>query len=342
MAEEKTNTTENFSCINYQRSGVPTVFDVKGKEYVNWGEDNAFPQYLYDLYLKNSNLQAIVNNMVDYCLGENVTISDTALLDEHTLSACIFDYVLFGGFALEGLRSANGELVQLNHIDVQWVRVNEELTTAYICNEWGSWRRNNIVTLPLYDDAQKQPHFLYYFRGTITRHINPIPCYVSALKSIEILNNTRNYHLHNLENNFSGSVLVALNGTSIKSTELQSIKKQLEGEYTGTDNAGKVLLINNTNSEGKVEVQRLTPDNAGDLYQNLATSAVDDIFVAFRMNPILCGKNVQTGFSREEFEQAFALYYATVIRPLQATICGCFDTFGIALQFNKFIIDWGN
>ncbi len=332
----------NFSCINYKDSQTPTSFDYKGgKDYVLWGENNKFPQYLYEMYLLNSNLQAVANNIADYVMGQDVQISNSVILTEDDLSRCVFDFVLFGGFALEGLRSANGEIVQLNHIDVQWVRVDEDLTTAYISSEWGKWKPKSLVTLPLYDDAQKQSHFLYYYRGKITRHINPIPMYVSALKSIEILNNTRNYHLHNLENNFAGSVVVSLNGTSIKATELKEIKKQLEGEYTGTDNAGKVLLINNANADGKVEIQRLTPDNAGDLYQNLANSAVDDIFVAFRMNPILCGKNVATGFTKEEFEQAFALFYCTVIKPIQAVFVKCIGDLGVEVVFNKFVIDWG-
>jgi capsid portal protein len=337
----KKEKTENFSCINYRESSVPTIFDrkINGKEYVNWGEDNKFPQYLYDLYLRNSNLQAVVNNITDYVMGENVIIDGVLTADD--LARCVFDYILFGGFAVEGLRSANGDIVQLNHIDVQWVRVNEDVTTAYISNDWGVWRPKKMHILPLYNEDEKQSHFLLYYRGKITRAVNPIPMYVSALKSIEILNNTRNYHLHNLENNFAGSVVVSLNGTSIKSTELQAIKRQLEGEYTGTDNAGKVLLINNANADGKVEVERLTPDNAGDLYQNLANSAVEDIFVAFRMNPILCGKNVATGFSKEEFEQAFSLFYATVIKPIQGEFVKSLLHVNVDIKFNKFIIDWG-
>jgi capsid portal protein len=343
MAEKAANSGDmQFSCIGYHECATPTVFDKKtSKDYISWGEDNKFPQYLYDLYLKNSNLQAVVNNITDYVMGENIQLSNELVLDANTLSKCVFDYILFGGFALEGLRSASGDIVQLNHIDVQWVRVNEDLTTAYISSKWGSFKPDKLDILPLFSESEKQNHFIYYYRGKVTRNINPIPSYVSALKSVEILNSTRNYHLHNLENNFAGSVVVSLNGTSIKASELQAIKKQLEGEYTGTDNAGKVLLINNANSEGKVEVSRLTPDNAGDLYQNLAKSAEDDIFVAFRMNPILCGKNVATGFSKEEFEQAFALFYATVIKPMQATLTACLEDLGQLVTFNKFIIDWG-
>lgn len=146
--------------------------------------------------------------------------------------------------------------------------------------------------------------------------------------------------MHNLQNNFTGSVLVALNGTSIKSSELQEIKAQLEGEYTGTENAGKVLLVNNANSDGKIEINRLSADNAGDLYSQLSESSIDDIFVAFRMNPILVGKNVSTGFSKQEFQQAYSLFDSTVILPIKKMFISEMKKLGVTISFNNFKINW--
>lgn len=337
---------QNFACVNYRPSIIPDCFDFKGAmEFIKWGEDNKFPLYLWDNYLKNSNLQSAVNTLCDYIVGEGITTDfDRINADGETLSdilaKSVFDYILFGGFALEGIRNQKGDIVRLNYINVQNIRVDEALTTAYLSNSWNQWNRKAMVTLPLWRGDETQDHFIFYFRGNITRNINPVPLYISALKSIEILNQTRNFHLHNLQNNFSGSVLVALNGTSIKSSELQEIKAQLEGEYTGTENAGKVLLVNNANSDGKIEVNRLSADNAGDLYQQLAESSVDDIFVAFRMNPILVGKNVSTGFSKQEFQQAYSLFDATVITPIKKTLQKQLAKLGVNIDFTDIKINW--
>lgn len=337
---------QNFACVNYKSTPIPDCYDFKGsQEYIKWGEDNKFPIYLFDNYLKNSNLQSAVNTLVDYIVGGGIETDFDRLNNQgqtlsDILSKCVFDYILFGGFCLEGIRNQKGEIVRLNYINVQNVRVDEGLTTAYLSNNWSNWSRKALYTLPLFNPNEIQDHFVFYYRGTITRNINPIPIYISALKSIEILNQTRNFHLHNLQNNFSGSVLVALNGTSIKASELQEIKTQLEGEYTGTDNAGKVMLINNVNSDGKIEVQRLSADNAGDLYQQLAESSVDDIFVAFRMNPILVGKNVATGFSKQEFQQAYSLFNSTVIAPIKRQISNEMKKMGVNIKFNDFQIEW--
>ena len=46
---------------------IPQLIEKKlsGREYVNYGLDNKFPNYLFDLYLRSSVLQSIINGCVD-------------------------------------------------------------------------------------------------------------------------------------------------------------------------------------------------------------------------------------------------------------------------------------
>lgn len=341
--------TENIIELKLGKESVivPEIVDKKtSKGYVNWGEDNKLPDYLWDSYLKCSNLQSIVNTVSDYIVGSGIDSTYTFLSDEdetieEVVKKITLDYILFGGFALECIRNAKGDVVRVNYQNVMNVRVDEELTTAYLSNKWGSWNGKNIITLPLFDKREKQPHFLLYFRGNITRNINPIPLWISALKSVEVLNQTRTFNLNNITNNFSGGAVISFNGTQLKSKEMKEIKEKLEAGYTGSDNAGKMLVVNNPNGEGKVEVTRLQPDNMGDLYRNLQDSSKDDLFVAFRCNPILLGKNdTNGGFNKQEFAEAYKLYNATVILPLQNNIVKCLKKIGLDIKFKPFKIDW--
>lgn len=320
---------------------VPDVVDKKtSKKYINWGEDNKLPNYLWDNYLSCSNLQAIVNTVVDFVIGEGV---DTVFSQESfadNIQKWVTDYILFGGFAVEGLRNRNGDIAQLNYINVMNVRVDEELTTAFLSNNWGSWSGKDIIELPLYKEDEKQPHFIYYFRGNITRHINPIPMYIASLKSIEILNNVKNFHLNNLTNGFTASTIINLNDGTIKTRELAEIKKQLEEKFTGSSNAGKFILMNGGDKEHEATVVRLDADNFGDLYKALTESSENDLYVAFRINPMLVGVNVQTGFSKEEFENAYALYHATMITPIKNIFIKQFEKLGVPVSFRDFKINW--
>ena len=320
---------------------VPDVVDKKtSKKYINWGEDNKLPNYLWDNYLSCSNLQAIVNTVVDFVIGEGVDTVFSQKDFAYNIRKWVTDYILFGGFAVEGLRNRNGDIAQLNYINVMNVRVDEELTTAFLSNNWGSWSGKDIIELPLYKEDEKQPHFIYYFRGNITRNINPIPMYIASLKSIEILNNVKNFHLNNLTNGFTASTIINLNDGTIKTRELSEIKKQLEEKFTGSSNAGKFILMNGGDKEHEATVVRLDADNFGDLYKALTESSENDLYVAFRINPMLVGVNVQTGFSKEEFENAFALYNSTVITPIKNIFIKQFEKLGAPVSFRDFKINW--
>lgn len=323
---------------------VPSLVDKKtSKKYINWGENNTLPQYLWDNYLKCSNLQALVNTVVDYTAGdgivtENKNYDKTSI--EEVIRKCIFDYTLFGGFAVECLRSRTDNVTQINYINVMNVRVDEELTTAFISNQWGIWSGKNIVQLPLFNPKKNQSHFVLYYRGTITRNINPVPMWFAALKSVEVLNQVRTYNLNNITNNFSSNFVITLNGTAIKSSELEEIEDKLNNKFAGAENAGKTLLINNTNSDGRVELTRLDSDKAADIYSNVQENSVNDLYVAFRINPLLVGINQQTGFNTQEFSNSYKLYEKTVIKPIQNEFIKCFKSIGIDISFNPFIINW--
>lgn len=328
----------NFALIAPTGVVVPSIIDKKtSKKYINWGEDNKLPDYLWDTYLKNSNLQAITNAVRDYVLGDGTDTN--APIKSNDLAKAILDYIIFGGFALEGIRSKKGEIVVLKYINVMNVRVDEDLTTAYISNQWGQWGAKDLKELPLYN-GNDQEHFVYYYRGDITRNINPVPMYIGALKSIEILNSTRNFHLNNLENNFSVNAIINLNNGNIKTRELEEIKNQLTEGFCGTNNAGKFLLVNGGDKDHAATIERLQSDQFGDLYKALDESSKEDIFTAFRINPMLVGVNVATGFSKEEFANAFALYNRTVIRPLRTNVTECFEEMGFSLNFSEFKINW--
>lgn len=337
------NNVELKFAIVTQNSGeeIVNVIDRKNSsgKWVSWGSKNDLPKQLWDNYLKCSNLQTIVNAIYDYIIGDGVITNFTNDISS-VIEKCIFDDILFGGFAIECIRGRNGNIVQINYIDVQNVRVNEALDTAYLSPKWGSYSGKDIVELPLYNPEEKQNHFIYFNRGRVTRNINPIPTYIASLKSIEILNSTRNFHLSNLKNGFNASAIINLNNGNIKTKELKEIQERLENNFTGSENAGKFLLINGGDREHQATVARLNADNFSDLYGALDKSSKEDIFVAFRINPILVGQNVATGFSKEEFEQAYKLFEATVIKSWKNKINKCFNEIGIEITFKPFVINW--
>lgn len=343
----KPNKSENFefSSIMVTPSGcvVSDVVDRKtNRDWINWGYDNQMPKILFDNYMKCSNLQAIVQTITDYIIGEGITSNfiNSKIDFEDEVKKMVFDYVLFGGFSFEAIRNAGNQIVFIRHINIMNVRVDEDLTTAYISPKWNQYSAKDMVTLPLFDGTGTQKHFIYFYRGNITRGINPVPMYISALKSIEILNQTREFHMQNLKNGFSASVLISFNNGIIKKKELEDIQLKLEDNYQGATNAGKVILVTSSDKEHAPTIERLEGDNFKDQYFALQESSVNDLFTAFRINPVLLGNNFASGFQAVEYQNIFELYFKTVIKPMQNNIIKVFHHIGIEIEFKKFNIQF--
>ena len=62
---------------------------------------------------------------------------------------------------------------------------------------------------------------------------------------------------------------------------------------------------------------KLETEDAGEKYKSLIERTKSELFTAFRAIPNLFGLPTATGFSNEEYEQAFKLYNRTVVRPIQ-------------------------
>ena len=50
---------------------LPTEKKVQGKDMVEWGERNLYPDYLLDLYKTTSSLRSVINGTADFIVGDN-------------------------------------------------------------------------------------------------------------------------------------------------------------------------------------------------------------------------------------------------------------------------------
>ena len=61
--------TSNVLYIKFENHKVPEFKEVKNKEYIYFGEDNNYPDYLIELYLRCAKHNAIINGKTNYIYG---------------------------------------------------------------------------------------------------------------------------------------------------------------------------------------------------------------------------------------------------------------------------------
>lgn len=326
---------------------LPVEKVIPGKGYVQWGERNRYPDYIYTLYGEVPTLQSIIDGNIDYIAGDNITILRVGDNPEGIMNAAgdtveeqvrdiAGDYELFGGFALQVIRNMGGGIAGISYIDMRYLRTNEECTVFWYSEEWNKGGVGKAIRYPVFipdlewaalDEKARTEHassILLVKR--IHRQTYPRPLFASAIKACEIERCIDTYHLNAINNGFYGSMVVNFNNGLPEDRIKEEIEKDFNDKFAGQENAGRIMFSWNRNRESRTELITPQIQDYGERYNSLATRARQQIFTSFRANPNLFGIPTDNkGFSNEEYVESFQLYNRTQIRPVQKMICDAYD-----------------
>lgn len=352
MQNKDKNKTLNFTKVVSTTHEIPKYKCVSAKNapYVKFGEDNLFPDYLYELFHNSSQMAAIILQMKNYVLGSGITsnfhlkiVNRKLETFENFIDKLVFDYLLYGGFAFQIIKNKLGQIAELNHLDFKYIRVDEDETKVFFSKDWDKGRRTPLV-YDRWDVNSNSSNSVFYFKGYLTRECYPEPFYISCLTSLEISTQIGTFHLNNLLNGFNPSSIINFNsGGNLPEDVMDEIENAVTEKFCGTENNSKILLSFNDDITHKTTFERLPDDGSIDKYNNLIVTTEKDIFRAFRMNKLLLGDSSEnTGFNKQAYLESFALYQKTVIQPIQNEIEQVIN--GVlgegALHFEEFTIDW--
>jgi capsid portal protein len=340
-----------FSIMSNDVRIVPDVVEkkVSGKDYVFYGEENKFPQYVWNLYLKSAILQGIVNGTCDFVSGNGI-ISNLPIAQmnsdgdelEDLIRKISMDYNIFGGFCFQVIKDYNGAIKELYWLDMQNIRLNEEGDKAYYCEKWNQYGAK-AIEYEVWNPKKNQSNFVVYYKGHISRGLYPVPRFIGALAAIETSTEIGKFHLNNILNNLTSSAIINFNNGEPSEEQKKMIEKKLNDKFSGANNAGKNMIVFNNSKEEAVTIERLGEDNFDKKFETLSKSTREEIFISFRATPALFGLNPENnGFSKAEFLESFELYNKCVVKPIQNDIKRVFDKlFNMenSIQFKKFTLE---
>lgn len=323
-----------------------------GQNRVIWGDGNRYPDYLLGLYMSVPTLGSIINGNVDYIAGDDIKIVAPDFAEgimnrrgdtiQEQIRDIAKDYEIYGGFALEVIRNAEGGIAEINHLDIRFIRTNKDCTVFYYSEDWGkSASSRNVFTYPAFmpnldwislDEQARDLHAAsVVFVKNIKTQTYPMPIYAQAVKSCEIERAIDDYHLNSINNGFTSSMIINFNNGIPSDEQQDEIEKEVNEKFGGYQNAGRIMLSFNPNRESAATFEVPKVEDFGERYQALAKHSRQQIFTSFRANPNLFGIPTENnGFSNEQYEESFKLYNRTQIRPIQRKIADAYDRiFGI-------------
>lgn len=351
---EPSRTGFSFAAIDpYIESNIvlPTETVQRGRDIVEWGVKNAYPDYLLDLYNNVPTLRAIINGNIDYISGDDVYIVplregyDSQVMNmmgdtiREQVRDIALDYEIYGGFALQVIRDYAGNVAEVYYMDMRYVRTNKDGTVFYYSEKWGKGGKQDVIVYPAYmprmdldwndlTDEERNRHAssVLYVKNVKTQ-VYPAPLYAASVRACEIERMIDDFHLSDINNHFVSSAIINFNNGDPGDEMKREIEEDLNEKFAGAQNGGRIMVSWNKNKESATDIVEFKVEDFGERYKALSQHSRTQIFTAFRAIPLLFGltSEANTGFSTDEFEQSFKLYNRTQIQPVQRLICDTYD-----------------
>ena len=327
---------------------LPVERFVSGKDLVEWGNRNAYPDYLLDLYNNVPTLRSIINGNIDFITGDDVSIRP--LTDNlpngqmnnrgdnirEQIKDIAKDYEIYGGFALQIIRNLIGMVAEVYYIDMRYLRTNKEGNVFYYCEDWSKSGKKDVIVYPAYmpnlnwdtlDDEQRNRNAssILYVKNVHTQ-VYPAPLYAASIKACEIERLIDDFHINSLQNQFVSSAIINFNNGDPGDEMKKEIEDAINEKFAGAANGGRIMLSFNKNKESATDIVEFEVKDFGERYKALSEHSRQQIFTAFRANPNLFGIPTEgNGFANEQYAESFKLYNRTQIQPVQRLFADTYD-----------------
>ena len=342
---DKKQNKVNFSKIPGSYYKSRSLKEKYSKQFVRFGTDNQYPDYLIDLYNHSSVHAACVNAIVEAVRGEGLVANEESVLDyanrmgeswTDIYNKIAYDYKLFGGFALEVIWSKDRQrIAEVYHIDFSYLRAKEKnerniCPGYFIYDNWkkysyGTVDISDLPYLPVFNPLKKleEPkQILVHQPYRPGQQYYPLPDYVGANAVIDLDKEVDNFHINNLKNGLAPSLQITT-FTNATDDERQAIEAMLRQQYQGTNNAGGLMYIDVDAPENAPQITPIPQNGADGYYTTVNDMVVQKILTGHRItSPALLGikENTGLGNNAEEIETAWRLFLNTVVLPYQQSI----------------------
>jgi hypothetical protein len=327
----------NVHVVSLSSYNKPKVTEDKRKEWVNYGEDNNYYQYLIDLYTESTTNNAIINGVANMIYGKGLDALDSSTkTDEYAALRAIFkneclkkvslDLKLLGEASFQVLYK-DGRVVRAEHFPRQTLRAEKcndegQIEAYYYFHDWGKIKpADKPKRIAAFGFGNGREPEIKIAKKYVSGYDYYCPVdYVGGLAYAELESEVSDYLINDVQNGFSGTKVVNFNNGVPDREKQMQIKNDVLNKLTGS-RGEKVIIAFNNNAESKTTIEDIPLNDAPAHYQYLSEECATKLMVAHRVtSPLLLGirsGNSGLGNNADEIKTASQLFHNITIRPYQ-------------------------
>ncbi len=340
----------NLDLIKLSHYNIPHLVEDSKNDWVSFGEDNLYPNYLLELFLGSAINGALVKSIGAMIYGEGLAATNAEenedtkesylrlreLLhnsDDDVLKDLAMDLKLFGGCYINVIWSRDrSKIAKMHHIPAQYIRsgkmIDGEIDTYYYSADWSKCKKSEYKPRPYKafstEDRTQASQILMIRDKNPALFYGFAPDYVAATDWIQMELEIAQFHLSNITSGMTPSMHVGFSNGVPTEEERRTIERQLNQKFAGSGNAGKILITFNDGKDTQPIIEPIQMNDAQSAWEGMSKQAVNQILAGHRVtSPILFGIRSEgggLGNNADELRDAYSLFNNTVIIPFQNTL----------------------
>ncbi len=319
---------------------MPKLFrdEVGVEEYVKYGDDNLFPEYLITLLHGSSTHSALCTSIATMIFGKGAVGSATAeawvedTKFQQELRKTCMDLKLQGGFYWELKWNIEKDGLTIKHVPFEQIRVGETTEKGYTneyfwCYDWSDEANQEVITFPAYnpENANKLNETIQIFcckPFTVGSSYYPKPDYLASINWIEVDKQVALYHNANLRNGMNPGFAVNWKSGVPPLAQRQEIRKEFEDMVSGVENAGNFIMTWSDSAEDTPDIVPFETSNLAEQFQFVSQESTAKIMIGHRVTtPALFGVKTEGQLGQtQEMKNGIAIFHRDIIQPYQAII----------------------
>jgi len=346
MAEENKKPFNFFTFAAGTNRNTP-VFSESKKEYIPYGDDNLYGEFLVDLMNTSSKHNSLIKKKVNMTVGDGFKDSPDVseyiknLHGKEDLNDIVFkngyDLMLYGGFAIAVTWSKDKKTIaRHSFIDFKKVRrakvLDDESEMAkrqadgleyfYISKDWSNKKEEPVLMQGFsekYKDESTQLYYVLEYRAGAEFYT--YPDYISSVDWIELDKEIANFHLSSVQNGFTPSMIISFKGGIPSDEEMKKLNKKIQKEYAGSDNASRIFTTYSESGDTAPEFIPVNLNTSDERFLQLEEQISQNIVVGHGASNVVAGVAVSGKLgSSDEIIEAEAVFQKNVIDAKQELI----------------------
>ena len=336
----------NLHILNLAAYNRPEISENKNKDWVNYGTDNNYYQYIIDRYNGSATNNAIINGVVNMIYGKGLDATNSSKKpDEYAQMRSIFsndcvrktvlDLKLLGEGSMQIIYK-NGKVYKAEHFPRQTLRAEKcnedgQIEAYYYHHNWDKIKPSEQPKrIPAFGCGNGKESEIKIIKRYVSGYDYYAPVdYQGGLAYAELEEEIADYLINEVQCGFSCTKVVNFNNGIPDREKQMQVKDDVLGKLTGS-RGEKVIVAFNNNAESKTTVDDIPLNDAPQHYEYLSNECVKKLIISHRVtSPLLIGVkdgNSGLGNNADEIKTATLLFDNIVIKPYQELLTDCFDS----------------